>query len=142
MRRPRMTDKQAGELILGMLSEAYPEGLSGDYVVQQLNISYAKFGNGKQWLKDHLAGPEGEPFVYDPSTKEYFLASFMFQANNYSVREVRKHWVQLRRVRTGTVEPAVEKFNDATRLRYVRHLLNQIEGNLEEIVAILGEPGA
>jgi hypothetical protein len=130
--------QEMGDRVFGLLATSDP---TLDEACAQLDITPAQFRRGLAFVKDVLATDRGSPVTYDPQTWRYSLALSTEdqRVRDYESYRLRIALKQLKRLYTGTAEPAATLFpHNVTVRRFKRHL----EGAVEELELLLSEVGS
>lgn len=126
--RPRMTAKDAGQLIFDVWYKADDAGMSQVETRSALGLTAKQFQNGKSYLREQLCLDNAAPFTYDPRDNVYRLNTNSEQVEEYYEMRLSIALKQLVQLSNGTTAPARDKWKDNRKIaRIWRHVDNLIE---------------
>lgn len=130
----RISREDCGNFVFEALSDG---DWTRDEACEVTGLTAAQFHRGVAYVKDILAGEHDSPIRYDPSTLRYALDLSDDEEKNRAYQKYRLRIMakQLRRLLTGTAEPAVALYGTVASRRMLRYL----QGAVEEIDILLDE---
>ena len=102
-------------------------------------LSAAQWHTGLAYVREVLSEGNGEPVVYDASTRRYALASMQKEADRYIGRRINQFLIGLHRIYDGTFVPAGIKFETRMTAQFqaidrdVQRLIAQVEWVREDL---------
>ena len=128
----RLTADDAADLVFDCLSRMDP---TIDEACQDTGMARSQWHNGLGRFKDYWAAEKTCPYTYDPVTGRYSLALDEDEVRRYLLLRMKIAAKQMERLRTGTLNPAADKFDSPQLRRIVRH----VRVCAEEIDDLIGE---